>query len=162
VKFLAKACSLLIFLENAFLKRSQGDILSFIAVSPKSFGIGLGSRILKSTFSRACSWSRPRSSCRTVAPSCWSDSPVRIRADIRGLQDEVDNHWRELLGAAALSTLLALGTEVNSGGRQQQQRRHHSGVKARDRRLAQSDGPTGGPPQSQPPMYVDDPSGIFR
>ncbi len=32
-----------------------------------------------------------------------------------GLEDEVDNHWRELLGAAALSTLLAVGTEVNSG-----------------------------------------------
>ena len=32
-----------------------------------------------------------------------------------GLEDEVDNHWKELLGAAALSTLLAVGTEVNSG-----------------------------------------------
>src|SRR5579859_7698947 len=27
-----------------------------------------------------------------------------------GLEDEVDNHWKELLGAAALSTLLAVGT----------------------------------------------------
>jgi type IV secretion system protein TrbI len=32
-----------------------------------------------------------------------------------GLEDEVDNHWKELLGAAALSTLLSVGTEVNSG-----------------------------------------------
>jgi type IV secretion system protein VirB10 len=32
-----------------------------------------------------------------------------------GLEDEVDNHWKELLGAAGLSTLLAVGTEVNSG-----------------------------------------------
>jgi len=32
-----------------------------------------------------------------------------------GLEDEVDNHWEELLGAAALSTLLSVGTEVNSG-----------------------------------------------
>ena len=32
-----------------------------------------------------------------------------------GLEDEVDNHWKELLGVAALSTLLAVGTEVNSG-----------------------------------------------
>lgn len=32
-----------------------------------------------------------------------------------GLKDEVDSHWKELLGAASLSTLLALGTEVNSG-----------------------------------------------
>ncbi len=26
-----------------------------------------------------------------------------------GLEDEVDNHWKELLGAAALSTLLGVG-----------------------------------------------------
>ena len=32
-----------------------------------------------------------------------------------GLQDEIDNHWKEMLGAAALSTLLAVGTEANSG-----------------------------------------------
>jgi type IV secretion system protein VirB10 len=32
-----------------------------------------------------------------------------------GLEDEVDHHWKELLGAAALATLLAVGTEVNSG-----------------------------------------------
>ncbi len=32
-----------------------------------------------------------------------------------GLEDEVDNHWKQLLGAAALSTLLSVGTEVNSG-----------------------------------------------
>lgn len=36
-------------------------------------------------------------------------------AGYAGLQDRVDNHWKELLGAAALSTLLAVGTEVNSG-----------------------------------------------
>ncbi|WFU40052.1 TrbI/VirB10 family protein [Bradyrhizobium sp. CB82] len=36
-------------------------------------------------------------------------------AGYAGLEDEVDNHWKELLGAAALSTLLAVGTEVNSG-----------------------------------------------
>jgi type IV secretion system protein VirB10 len=36
-------------------------------------------------------------------------------AGYSGLQDEVDNHWKELLGAAALSTLLAVGTGVNSG-----------------------------------------------
>lgn len=32
-----------------------------------------------------------------------------------GLEDEVDSHWKELVGAAALSTLLAVGTEVNAG-----------------------------------------------
>lgn len=32
-----------------------------------------------------------------------------------GLEDEVDNHWRELLGAAALSTLLGVGAELGSG-----------------------------------------------
>jgi len=36
-------------------------------------------------------------------------------AGYSGLEDEVDNHWKELLGAAALSTLLAVGTEANSG-----------------------------------------------
>lgn len=32
-----------------------------------------------------------------------------------GLEDEVDNHWKELLGAAALSTLLGVGSELGSG-----------------------------------------------
>jgi type IV secretion system protein VirB10 len=32
-----------------------------------------------------------------------------------GLEDEVDNHWRELLGAAALSTLLGVGSELGAG-----------------------------------------------
>jgi type IV secretion system protein TrbI len=36
-------------------------------------------------------------------------------AGYAGLEDEVDNHWKQLLGAAGLSTLLAVGTEVNSG-----------------------------------------------
>ena len=31
-----------------------------------------------------------------------------------GLEDEVDNHWCELLKAAALSTLLSVGTELGS------------------------------------------------
>ena len=32
-----------------------------------------------------------------------------------GLEDEVDNHWKELLGAAALSTLLGVGSELGPG-----------------------------------------------
>lgn len=36
-------------------------------------------------------------------------------AGYSGLQDQVDNHWKELVGAAALSTLLAVGTEANAG-----------------------------------------------
>ncbi len=32
-----------------------------------------------------------------------------------GLSDEVDNHWRQLAGAALLSTLLSVGSEVNAG-----------------------------------------------
>jgi type IV secretory pathway VirB10-like protein len=36
-------------------------------------------------------------------------------AGYSGLQDEVDNHWKELLGAAALSTLLGVGSELGSG-----------------------------------------------
>jgi type IV secretion system protein VirB10 len=41
--------------------------------------------------------------------------PGADAAGYSGLEDEVDYHWKELLGAAALSTLLAVGTEVNSG-----------------------------------------------
>ncbi|MFG3592386.1 TrbI/VirB10 family protein [Bradyrhizobium sp. RDI18] len=33
-----------------------------------------------------------------------------------GLEDEIDNHWRELFKAAALSTLLGAATEIGSGG----------------------------------------------
>ncbi|MEH2553765.1 hypothetical protein V1286_001294 [Bradyrhizobium algeriense] len=36
-------------------------------------------------------------------------------AGYSGLTDEVDNHWKELLGAAALSTLLGVGSELGSG-----------------------------------------------
>ncbi|MGY3449855.1 TrbI/VirB10 family protein [Bradyrhizobium sp. USDA 4353] len=32
-----------------------------------------------------------------------------------GLSDEVDNHWRQLAGAALLSTLLSVASEVNAG-----------------------------------------------
>jgi len=32
-----------------------------------------------------------------------------------GLEDEVDNHWKELLGAAALSTVLSVGSELGAG-----------------------------------------------
>jgi len=41
--------------------------------------------------------------------------PGADAAGYSGLEDEVDNHWKQVLGAAALSTLLAVGTEVNSG-----------------------------------------------
>jgi type IV secretion system protein VirB10 len=41
--------------------------------------------------------------------------PGADTAGYSGLEDEVDNHWKELLRAAAVSTLLAVGTEVNSG-----------------------------------------------
>ena len=36
-------------------------------------------------------------------------------AGYSGLEDEVDNHWKELLGAAALSTLLGVGSELGAG-----------------------------------------------
>jgi type IV secretory pathway VirB10-like protein len=36
-------------------------------------------------------------------------------AGYAGLEDAVDHHWKELLGAAGVSTVLAVGTEVNSG-----------------------------------------------
>ena len=41
--------------------------------------------------------------------------PGADTAGYSGLEDKVNNHWKELLGAATLSTLLAVGTEVNSG-----------------------------------------------
>ena len=37
-------------------------------------------------------------------------------AGYAGLEDEVDNHWGELFKAAALSTLLGVGTELGSSG----------------------------------------------
>ncbi|MCA1409892.1 TrbI/VirB10 family protein [Bradyrhizobium sp. NBAIM20] len=36
-------------------------------------------------------------------------------AGYAGLEDQVDNHWGELFNAAALSTLLAIGTELGAG-----------------------------------------------
>jgi len=41
--------------------------------------------------------------------------PGADAAGYSGLEDEVDNHWKELLGAAALSTLLGVGSELGSG-----------------------------------------------
>ncbi|MBK5652017.1 conjugal transfer protein TraI [Bradyrhizobium sp. UASWS1016] len=41
--------------------------------------------------------------------------PGADAAGYAGLQDEVDNHWGELFKAAALSTFLAVGTELGSG-----------------------------------------------
>ncbi|MET4022099.1 TrbI/VirB10 family protein [Bradyrhizobium sp. S3.2.12] len=41
--------------------------------------------------------------------------PGADAAGYSGLEDQVDHHWTQLLGSAALSTLLAVGTEVNSG-----------------------------------------------
>ena len=41
--------------------------------------------------------------------------PGADSAGYAGLQDEVDNHWGELFKAAALSTLLAVGTELGAG-----------------------------------------------
>jgi type IV secretion system protein VirB10 len=41
--------------------------------------------------------------------------PGADAAGYSGVEDDVDNHWKELLGAAALSTLLAVGAEVNTG-----------------------------------------------
>jgi type IV secretory pathway VirB10-like protein len=41
--------------------------------------------------------------------------PGADAAGYAGLQDDVDYHWKELLGAAALSTLLGVGSELGSG-----------------------------------------------
>ncbi|MEH2561569.1 TrbI/VirB10 family protein [Bradyrhizobium sp. AZCC 2289] len=42
--------------------------------------------------------------------------PGADAAGYAGLEDEVDNHWLELFKAAALSTLLGVGTELGSSG----------------------------------------------
>ncbi|UGY16268.1 TrbI/VirB10 family protein [Bradyrhizobium septentrionale] len=41
--------------------------------------------------------------------------PGADAAGYSGLEDEIDNHWSELFKAAALSTLLAVGTELGAG-----------------------------------------------
>ncbi|OMI06909.1 conjugal transfer protein TraI [Bradyrhizobium brasilense] len=41
--------------------------------------------------------------------------PGADKAGYAGLEDQVDNHWAELFKAAALSTLLAVATEVGAG-----------------------------------------------
>jgi type IV secretion system protein VirB10 len=41
--------------------------------------------------------------------------PGADAAGYAGLQDDVDYHWKELFGAAALSTLLGVGSELGSG-----------------------------------------------
>ncbi|WP_375790716.1 TrbI/VirB10 family protein [Bradyrhizobium sp. vgs-9] len=41
--------------------------------------------------------------------------PGTDTAGYAGLEDQVDNHWGELFKAAALSTLLAVGTELGAG-----------------------------------------------
>jgi type IV secretion system protein VirB10 len=41
--------------------------------------------------------------------------PGADAAGYSGLQDDVDNHWGDLFKAAALSTLLAVGTELGAG-----------------------------------------------
>ncbi|MBB4263804.1 TrbI/VirB10 family protein [Bradyrhizobium sp. CIR3A] len=41
--------------------------------------------------------------------------PGADTAGYAGLEDQVDNHWGELLKAAALSTFLAIGTELGAG-----------------------------------------------
>ena len=41
--------------------------------------------------------------------------PGADAAGYAGLEDDVDYHWKELLGAAALSTLLGVGSELGSG-----------------------------------------------
>jgi type IV secretion system protein VirB10 len=42
--------------------------------------------------------------------------PGADTAGSAGLEDEVDNHWGQLFRAAALSTLLGVGTEIGSSG----------------------------------------------
>ena len=60
----------------------------------------------------ACCSSGRGSSCRTAPRSCWSASRARTQQGYAGLQDRVDYHWRSLVGAALLSTVLGAGAEL--------------------------------------------------
>ena len=62
--------------------------------------------------------------------------------------------------AAALSTLLAVGTEVNSEPTQAGDSAIIQALRRGAGTITQSNGPAIGPAQSQHPADVDDPSGI--
>ena len=97
--------------------------------------------------------------CRMDAPSCSRDSRELTPWGTSGLEDEIDNHWKELLGAAALSTLLGWHRSELWHGCEQYQHRDHSGITTWGRGFSQSDGPAGGPAQSQHPADADHSSG---
>ena len=133
--------------DRSYVQRSQGARLIGTYDSQVAFG---QSRVL-------LVWTR------LIMPNARSivleRQPGADTAGYSGLEDDVDNHWKELLGAAALSTLLAVGTEVNSGT---DASGSNSAINQALRRGARTslNRPAGGSPQSQYPANVDDPSGI--
>jgi type IV secretory pathway VirB10-like protein len=85
--------------------------------------------------------------------------PGADTAGYSGLEDEVDNHWKELLGAAALSTLLGVGSELGSGADTLQHGRS-SGAPYRGCKFSQSNGTAGCSAESQYPADADGSSGV--
>jgi type IV secretion system protein VirB10 len=71
-----------------------------------------------------------------------------------GLEDEVDNHWKQLIGAALLSTLLSVGSEVNA------QRRPHRDATSGIWELRQPDRATTGSAADEHPADIDDQAGV--
>ena len=74
-----------------------------------------------------------------------------------GLEDQVDYHWSRLFMAAALSTLLGVGSEL---GRQQHRQRYRPSAAPRQLELPQPDRPANRAPQSQCPADIDNPARI--
>ena len=82
--------------------------------------------------------------------------PGADTAGYAGLEDGVDNHWLELFKAAALSTLLGVGTELGSSGNDSdiiQALRAGQGIPKPDRA-------TGGSAQPEYSAHPDDPAGV--
>jgi type IV secretory pathway VirB10-like protein len=86
--------------------------------------------------------------------------PGADAAGYSGLEDEVDNHCKELLGAAALSTLLDRRPEVNSGTDVNNTNSVIIQACGVGQGFSQSDWSAGGSTQSQYTANVDDPAGI--
>ena len=74
-----------------------------------------------------------------------------------GLEDEVDQHWGRLFMAAALSTLLGVGSEL---GATNNDNSIVAALQARQQRQPQSDRPAGRTPQPQHPADAHDPPGF--
>jgi type IV secretion system protein TrbI len=55
-----------------------------------------------------------RSGSRAPFPIPCHSTPAHCRQGFAGLEDEVDHHWGKLVMAAALSTVLGIGSELGT------------------------------------------------